>query len=341
MSDNFFTASDATLIKKESLKAEQLGCLTDAQLRLARDKKFFHCAVPNELGGGMLSLARQMKLFEEASRIDGSFGWTLTLGAGAGLFAAFMNPEFAREVYESRNAFITGSGYPAGTARPAKNKYVINGKWKYASGSPFATLFTASCMIQTGESENPEIRAMAFYPKEVKSPDTWNSYGLKATASHDFEVNDVTIPAERSFIMKPQPAYENYTLYRYPFMPYASASLASSMYGITLGFMDEAQNVTRSDTWPAHSLDEFSEKLHQSVHVLWNRIGKGEKPGNEYIHSVNRAAKTLAEHCRQMALKYYIESGMSVLEQNAPINRYWRDLMTAGQHIMLRFESAE
>lgn len=336
MSDKYFTASEIGLIKKESTKAGQLGCLTDTQLKLARDRKLFHSAVPTELGGQMLTLSDQMRLFEEASRADGSFGWTVTLGVGAGLFAAFMEPKFARQVYERRIAFVTGSGYPAGTAVPEGNNFMVNGKWKYASGTPFATLFTASCIIPAEDSENPEIRAMAFYPEEVKSLDTWNSYGLIATASHDFEVKGVAIPAERSFIMKPQPEFENYTLYRVPFTPYASASLASSMYGITLGFMDEAQKVIPEDKRPVHSLDEFSEKLHQSVSYLWNLVEKGDQPGEGQIGRVNVSAKTLATQCRKTALDYYIESGMSVLNQTEPINRYWRDLMTAGQHIMLR-----
>src|SRR5690554_3880129 len=85
---HFLSEKEQQLVRSEAPECEQTGTWTDALLELARDKKLFHLAVPEKLGGRQLSVAELMNVFESASHIDGSFGWTITLGAGAGVFAA-------------------------------------------------------------------------------------------------------------------------------------------------------------------------------------------------------------------------------------------------------------
>lgn len=339
-----FSEDETDLIKRESVKSEKSGTLTPSILNLARQKKLFHVAVPQELGGFECSVMNQMNLFEEASRLDGSFGWTLTLGAGAGIFSGFMDPSFANEIFSEPAAFITGSGYPAGTAERNNDGYLVrSGKWKYASGSPHATLFTASCVIINGNGspDSPEIRAMAFYPREVQNLKTWNSYGLKATASNDFNVSDIQLPERRSFTMNPQPKYANRALFRFPFMAYAPATLASSLLGITTAFLDEAENTLKSHSnlkREQQKIVKHRNRLHQTVEELWGSCESGGEILSDEVRKVDHAAKLLSQACRQAAVTIYGECGMKVLDHSSRLNRCWRDLMTAGQHTMLRLE---
>ena len=340
---HFLSEKEQQLVRSEAPECEQTGTWTDALLGLAREKKLFHLAVPEQLGGRQLSVAELMNVFESASHIDGSFGWTITLGAGAGVFAAFMEPAFAKEVFNDPGAYITGSGYPAGTAVRKGDAYEVNGSWKYATGTPHATLFTASCMIQNGSGNTgePEIRAMAFYPDEVRSLDTWHSYGLKATASHDFEVKNCRIPEERSFTMAPHPAFADAPLYRFPFEPFASATLVSSMLGIARGFMDEvngqnSNSLAKSRITAEEKLLHQKEQLHEAVQTIWRACENSDEIRESDSELVNTSAKKLAELCRSLCLELYTQCGMQALPEMARINRAWRDLLTAGQHGMLR-----
>ncbi|HKL15315.1 MAG TPA: hypothetical protein VJ915_06745 [Balneolaceae bacterium] len=329
-----FSDSEKQLLQTAEKPSEERGTLTPDLLELARSKKLYHLAVPKELGGAELPVPSLIGIFEEASFLNGSFGWNLTLGAGAGIFGAYMDPGFAREVFADPKAFITGSGYPAGRAqRTVDGSFLASGLWKYASGSPYATLFTASCWVAGSDADSPDVIALAFYPGEVKRLGTWNSYGLTATASHDFEVVEQQIPKRRSFKMVAQPEYAGKALYRFPFMPFACATLAASLLGITRAFIDEAgpDHAHLSASVLAHRT-----RLHETVQSLWESCKIGEPVSEDEASSVQQAAVELAGVCRTTAFALYQACGMKVLDRDSRLNRTWRDLMTAGQHAMLQ-----
>ncbi len=332
----FFSEDEKSEILHQSYESELIGTLTGDLLELARQKKLFHLAAPQELGGRELSVLELMEIFEEASCLDGSFGWLITLGAGAGMFGAYMDPKFAGEIFSDRDLFITGSGYPAGTASPGNDTFTVEGRWKYASGTPHATLFTATCVIPNPKSDEPELRVMSLYPHEVTNLDTWNSYGLKATASHDFEVKNVEIPRHRSFPIAPRPVYANRPLYRFPFMPFASATLAASMLGITRGFLEQCESETPGCEEATDTLLNHRQNLYRSVETVWRKCETGAPIAQTEVDEIEQTAKNLAAMCRITCFDIYGRLGMKVLDESTRLNRSWRDLMTARQHNLLR-----
>lgn len=342
METSFFSTDEQELIKNQAPKAEAAGTFTPPLLQLAEQKKLFHLSVPKSMGGHEMPVPDQLGFYEEASRLDGSFGWTVKLGAGAGLFSGFMDQSFAHEIFSDPAAFTAGSGYPAGTAKPTgRGTFVVNGRWKYISGIHHATLFTANCIVQDGAkaTEEPNIRAMAFLPAEVQKLNTWNGYGLKASASHDFKVSDLEIPDNRSFVLTPRTEHKHKPLFNYPFMGYAPAAIASSVLGITLSFIDEAeehagQPVTLREA--KEKLQSERRSLHESVSRLWEECSETLQGSQSNINQVNSTAKTLTQTCRETALVVYKLSGMKVLDETSRFNRTWRDLMTASQHTMVQ-----
>ena len=340
MKSPFFTPDEEKIIKQEAPKAEEIGRFTDTMLELCKKKKLFHLGVPKSMGGHEMPVLEQIRFYEEASRLDGSFGWTVKLGASAGIFSGFMNQEFAESIYSDPAAFTAGSGYPAGTAKPTDGAYLVSGTWKYASGIDHATVFTANCVIDREDSnpDEPEIRAMAFLPDEIQKLDTWNGYGLKASASHNFKVENVIIPEERTFTLVPKPDHADKTLYHFPYMAYAPAALSSSMLGMTEAFLDEtAHHSDKTEILKeARSvLDEHRTALHDTVQQLWHECEKSPEPDPKSVEKVDTVAKTLAQICRDTAADIYKLGGMKVLDESSRYNRAWRDLMTAGQHTML------
>lgn len=341
MTAPFFTREEDQIIKEQAPKAEAAGTFTPELLRLAERKKLFHLSVPESMGGHEMPVPDQLHFYEDASRLDGSFGWTVKLGAGAGLFSGFMDQRFAHEIFSDPTAFTAGSGYPAGTAKPTGNHtYIVNGRWKYISGIHHATLFTANCIIEDGAeaTEEPTIRAMAFLPGEIQKINTWNGYGLKASASHDFVVSELEVPEDRTFAMVPHPEHEGKPLFHYPFMGYAPAAIAASILGMTLSFIDEAEQHKIETTF----LREMRERLHKnrvtlhaSVSQLWHECADTLDGSMTGINRVHADAKTLAQMCRETALAVYKQSGMKVLDESSRFNRTWRDLMTASQHTMV------
>ena len=104
------------MVRNEAPAMEQKGEISPKVLEAIYKRGLFKLLVPRELGGHMLPLPEALRVFEGASRIDGSFGWLVT-SVRREYFAASMEPEVCRELFSPREAVIAGSGYPAGEAR--------------------------------------------------------------------------------------------------------------------------------------------------------------------------------------------------------------------------------
>src|SRR5690606_14750874 len=194
---------DETLInrlREEAAQAENRGQLTEKQLSSIYEHQWFLIFVPKELGGAGLSLPEALELEECLAKIDGSLGWTVTLCSGAGWFSGFMEPEVNKAVFNHPKTCIGGSGAPTGVAIPEKNGYRINGHWKFATGAPHLSHFTANCVLHQQGKEvldaegKPVLLSFIFERKEVVLKNDWHPMGLIATASHSFSIKDHWVP---------------------------------------------------------------------------------------------------------------------------------------------------
>ena len=115
---------------------ENTGELSSEILDIIYNNGLFKLFVPKELGGKMLSLPEGLKVFEEASRINGSFGWLVTIGTGGGFFVPYYPINGMRQqLFSDKKAVIAGSGTASGIAKKVDGGYRVTGKWKYCSGS--------------------------------------------------------------------------------------------------------------------------------------------------------------------------------------------------------------
>ena len=76
---------------------------------------------------------------------------------------------------------------------------------------------------------------MLFPASEAEMIDTWNVAGLRGTGSHDFEVKDATVPAERSASLITDSPRCDGPLYAFPVFGLLALSIASVGLGIARG----------------------------------------------------------------------------------------------------------
>src|SRR5690606_37268201 len=186
------------------------GALTADQLAIIYDRRWFKLFVPRRLGGLEKSLPEGVRLEEELARIDGSLGWTVTLCAGANLFVGYMDRSIAEAVFADAKVCLGGSGQAKGKAVETDGGYLVSGKWRYATGAPRLTHFTANCETEQG------VRSFFFPEADVRLIKDWNAFGLKATASHSFEVDHLTADRSQAFLIAPEAATWDHPIYRYP-----------------------------------------------------------------------------------------------------------------------------
>lgn len=347
-------------IREHSLRSEQGRSFSREALQSIIEQGWFKLFVPKEFGGRMADLPSALKIFEYASWVDGNFGWIVTIGAGGGYFAAYLEPETAEALFSSPEAVIAGSGAPSGKARRVEGGYIVNGQWSYCSGSGHATLFTGNAIVEDSDanevshSEHPHIRAFAFMPDQVEIVEDWSGFGLKMTESHSIVVRDQFVPEERTFSLFEQRAFLNERLFDYPFLQFAQASFAVVGMGISRHLLDEAKSLAarQQSAWDAGkagrtayvmSLIERSEaklnaearEFYEAVERSWQAHVQGERLADDELDRISRQCKQASRTALSCGQAIFPYLGMSAIMESERINQIWRDLQTACQHSLI------
>ena len=336
---NLLSSVDRQTLADEVPRAEALGCLTDVQLDLIYKHQLFSLFVPTVWGGKGLDLPQALQLQEQLAYVDGSLGWTVTLCSGASWFVGFMQPSTLPTVFADPHVCFGGSGMSTGTAEIIDGGYVITGFWRYATGAPHLTIFTANCMLtQEGkpvldELGNPLVQSFFFLRDEVEIVEDWQAMGLKATASHSFSVKDLKVSSDRMFVVHPDRTYINDSIFRFPFSTFAEATLGANYVGMFKRIMDE---MIHADVQGAQEerrrLEHVVGRFYDAVDKIWN----DEARNAEDVDAVGERGRALVRESLASITGLFPCLGMRGADPSAPVNRMWRDIFTASQHMIFR-----
>lgn len=339
------------LIRSQVVQMEKLGQLTPEVLEIIYEKRLFKLFIPDELNGRMTSFPEAIQLFEDAAWIDGSFGWLVQIGSGAGFFVTTMKEKLAAEVFTKQDVYIAGSDRPNGIAKKVDGGYIVTGSWPFCSGSMHATIFTANCILETDDDRNGTIQAFAFTPEQVKIEQDWHAFGLKATNSYTIHVKDAFISEERVFDAYHPHFYYDDPVFHYPFVPFAEANIAATTIGIARHFFDEARAfaLTKKKNWGSARYTFVTNKIeemeppfnaavrafHQAVEQSWMTHVSRKECSEEELQAISKQSKVAAQHAVHGAQMLFRYLGMDAIMENTNINRIYRDLHTASQHKLL------
>lgn len=337
-------------------EADAHRALAPAVVRAVLDAGFLRGWVPRSAGGLELALPQALDLYRAAARIDGTLGWTVMIGAGGGLFGAWLDAATAREIFGHAEAVVAGSGAPDGRAERVAGGYRVSGCWRFASGAPWASVFTANCIVtEAGEpvvadEGTPLVRAMCFEPPAVTIIESWNPLGLRGTASHDFRVTDVFVPERRSFSLAEAPR-EAGALYRLPFavlteLPVASVALGIAAQalaafaglarrkrvqpggGLLAGDATACAAFARAQaawTFAVRGLDDVAARA-------WATVVAGGEAGAALCAEVTAASAHAVTTLRAEVDALAALAGMPAVACDDDLARAWRDLVTLAAH---------
>ncbi|MFD2960660.1 MULTISPECIES: acyl-CoA dehydrogenase family protein [Olivibacter] len=347
----------AAELRQESLEAELQGSLTTKQLAVIYENKLFNLFVPKAYGGLDLSLTEALQIERLLAEIDGSLGWTVTLCSGANMFVGFLNQDIAHPLFSNKKVCFGGSGRVGGHAEIMEEGYLVSGKWQYATGAAHNTVFTANCEIyQNGEplldaAKKPVIKSFFFLQDEVTILHDWNAMGLKATASHSFEVNNLKVEKRRAFKIDPQGAILKAPIYRYPFQQFAEATLCVNTLGMTCRFLDLCHEIFDEkysdvrdnyhgkmklpDQYLSNAkleMNNLQRQLYELVEKSWMQLNTTNAIDLALLEQISKHTRLLVKTAQQWVAKLYPYCGMKAASPTEEINRMWRDLFTASQH---------
>lgn len=350
-----------TLIQKYRSWNEEERKIHPEILDYIYDQEWLKVLIPKSLSGGEWSLPEVIRLFEHVASLDANVGWAINLAAGANMFAGYFEPEIAQQIFKNKKVACAGSGAITGVAVKKKDHYQVNGVWKYASGAEHATHFTANCWLKDEEGNDllneegtPQFKSFIFTRDQVEVLDTWYSLGLKATSSHDFKVQNVTVLESLTFDLQAPSKMAQGPLYQFPFATMAVINMSSMLIGITYGFLKEWEDILDTKK-PLHSASKLKnehfimaqyqslklkflnahQKAHQHLASTWGKLEQGRVPTKKEYNTLEIGYHETVGHAYNMVVSLYPFLGMTVVFENHPLNKIFRDFMTASQHYQM------
>jgi alkylation response protein AidB-like acyl-CoA dehydrogenase len=292
------------------------------------------------------------------------------LGIANGLFTPILSEEAASRVLGKGSVLIAGA--PAFGVRAVRvdGGYRLTGRWPFNSGAPNAQWIGAPAPIFDGETprmgeQGPQM-VFFFLPKgEAQIIDTWYVTGLRASGTQDLYVEELFVPDEMTggFSLPGGPhAVRPSALTNIPFFSvFGIAQSPPVCLGLARRAIEEFRQIALTKENPfgprlseqvqAHVGLARAEALvrsartywYESVRAMWDVASRRVEPSLECRTAVRLASLTATENSVAAADLLYRLAGSSAIFQTSPLERCWRDVHTAAQHMQVqdgRWETA-
>lgn len=322
------------------------------------DAGIYRAFMPRELGGVEAHPNEWLEAVEELSRVNGSIGWLCMLHTGA----TWAKPEKMREILSEKRWIIAGNvGRAAGTARKVEGGYIFEGRWPFCSGSPEATyLFGRSVLLaEDGSPMKSPKDGLPYYltgyiPAEsVILHDTWDGLGLRGTGSGDIEVPPVFVPNDM---------VNESGIWSHPYdspLQHANFNLAAHAahaLGLAVAAKEEVEKLAQKKAKKGSFRQERMGKEQSTFLAVGRADAKiramrlfmqdvifrafEDAKMNRHIdyelrvlmHEVNAVVVSV---CREVVDDLFQEAGSIALFRGNRMERIFRDMMTAAQHIVV------
>jgi indole-3-acetate monooxygenase len=350
------TVPVADLAKRSAATHESGRRLSDDVVAGLKELNILRAYVPRSVSGPEFDPLSVMACIETLSAADGATGWCATIASLTSHLSGSLHADVARAVFGDRNAVVCGAYAPNGRGtHQASGSYLVNGTWAWGSGSSFATWMTGGTA-----SDDGSFRHMLFPMSAITIHDTWDSGGLRGTASHDFSVSDIEVDAAYSIDMANAKPVASATVSRIPLFVLFSAGVASVMLGIATRALDELSNLADakrpvgSSKTLAHSpiaqVDRARAEagvraarafLEDTVGTAWSAVAQGDRVDQETRLLSRLAASHAGEQAVAAVDLCYRAAGGSAVYATSPLLRCFRDIHTASAHIMVSARTYE
>jgi alkylation response protein AidB-like acyl-CoA dehydrogenase len=349
----------APAIRAERDAIEASRQLPDSLVAAMAGAGLFRMYVPRAFGGFEVDPVTFDRVIEEVARIDGAAGWNLVVGAVYGALGGLLREDVAREIFGGPNgAIVAGTLNPSGRALAVDGGFRVTGRWAFGSGISQATWVLGNCVVfdgdqkRIGASGGTESRIVFFPASQCAIHDTWRVSGLRGTGSHDYSVEDLFVPEERSVIAFHHSPFQPGPLYAGAFITIFAASIAAPALGMARGAIDALVELAgrktptgstgllrerpsvQSDVARAEALLRSARAfLFESLSDVWTSLARGDQATLEQRAMVRIACAHAAINAAQAVDLMYNAGGATSIYESSPLERFFRDVHTASQHI--------
>jgi alkylation response protein AidB-like acyl-CoA dehydrogenase len=338
--------------RERRLPAELSAAIAEAGL--------YRLCVPAALGGGEAHPRVLVEAIEALAEGDAAAGWCLAISATSGSLAGYLREDAAREVYGPPLGVVGGVFAPTGRAVADGDRFVVNGRWRFASNCENCDWLMGGCVVLDGDaprllsSGRPDIRLVLFPRADVEVIDTWHVSGLRGTGSHDMAVSDLEVPAERSASLISDAPLVGSPLYTFPAFGLLAIGIAAVTLGIARSALNDVLELAGAKT-PTLSTRKLAQRpatqsevaraeatlsggralLVETIDEAFEAAAAGGAISLE-IRARLRMAATHAVECATSAVDAaYRLAGGSAIYETSPLQRRFRDVHAATQHMLV------
>lgn len=214
---------------------------------------FFRLLQPRRWGGLEAHPRTFFAVQMEVAKGCPSTAWVLGVVAVHNWQLALFDLRAQQEVWGEDDQVLISSSYaPTGKAERVEGGYRLSGRWSFSSGSEHCGWAFLGAFAPTEPGQPPDMRTFLVPRSDYTIEDTWRTFALKATGSHDVVVDGVFVPEHRTHKMSdgfrcqsPGNAVNDAALFRVPFGQIFVRSVSTTAIGIAEGALEFYREVTR------------------------------------------------------------------------------------------------
>jgi len=352
------------LVRGEAAESERQRTLTKPVVDELWNTGLMQAFNPAAAGGVEPAFAEMIETWIEMAWQDGSFGWVGIANLPASLAAAaYLSDEGFAEVFIAHDNRVTMGGqfFPNGQGVAVQGGYQVSGRWNFGSGTGHSEYIAAGFVpMHDGEvrwiAEGlPEMHVAILPRADVIFDDGWFVQGLKGTGSYDYHVQDIFVPAHRTFpLFTTQPLRGASPAFRMGMMPVTAAGHASWALGVAKSMLDDVEALAAtkfrmSDMASLASRPTFQKGLAHHV-AAWRSarllvldafataeatVSAGHPLTPQMRADLRVAAVYATDTARGCAEWAHLVAGTSSIREGTRLERAFRDMYTGTQHAFI------
>ncbi|MFN8634535.1 MAG: acyl-CoA dehydrogenase family protein [Chloroflexota bacterium] len=318
---------------------------------LLKEAGYTALAIPEELGGLGASLRQVCYAQAELARYCAATALAVNMHIYLTLTNVYRFKHGAsevagllRRVADEKLILMTSGGsdgiHPSAVATRVEGGFRVNGRKAFCSQAPIAQVLSTFAQYDD-PTEGRVVLAMGIPSSSpgFQVVETWDTLGMRGTASHDVQLDDVFVGDGQIVARQPWgavgPVLRNALIH-------AGATMSAVYYGIAAGARDEAvRTVTRRQTGGGTSRAEDPSVIHLMGTIeyklrtaWWSLLGSLAELGDDYDYppdEANTGAALLAKRCVVMQAQEVVDLAMeavggSAFYKRSPLERAYRDV---------------
>jgi 3-hydroxy-9,10-secoandrosta-1,3,5(10)-triene-9,17-dione monooxygenase len=340
------------------------GQVSDETIRELTEAGIFATLAPKVYGGFELGLEVFSRIVQAISAVSPSTGWVSSFLMGASWRMLAFGDAGQREIYGIKDHVLgAGTAAPIFDVEPVEGGYRLTGGTSWNSGSSHAEWIQMNGLL-TRPGEPPTLMIFAMPRAEVTILDSWHILGMKATASRDLMVEKLFVPEHRAAAFAPalegrskgHQLHDN-PLYRIPFLPFAMVEVLPVVVGAHRGAAHALRDRTKSRIGTlsgAKATEKVTVQIRMAQglaradmaeQMLAALVARISVAGEDLAQPIGRAgtklnAAMVTNFCLDSVNELARSIGGDGFRDEAPFQRYFRDINTVARHAFLDPDTA-